>query len=209
MHSYFNELTKAEYKIYKKLNTPIKIQDFLETLPENFYERKDTCYSPRIVLQKRRAHCLEGAFLGASLLWYHGRPPLLLDLQAVDRDYDHVVAIYRQNGCWGAISKTNYAQLRFRDPVYKTIRELALSYFHEYFLDSGVKTMRKFSRPFDLSRYKKFNWITTHLPLWRIGDDLDDSPHYSIANKKTLRNLRPADPIEVQAGKLKIWSDSR
>lgn len=205
MHPYFSDLTQAEDKIFKKLNTPIKIQDFLETIPENFYEHKDTCFSPRIVLQKKRAHCLEGAFLAASLLWYHGKPPLLLDLKALDHDYDHVVAIYRQNGYWGAISKTNYAQLRFRDPVYKTIRELALSYFHEYFLDSGEKTLREFSRPFDLRKYKKFNWIIAKEPLWRIGDDLDQSTHYLIANKKTIRNLRLVDPIEIQAGNLKIW----
>ena len=136
-------LTKQELKIFKKLNTPIKIQDFLDKIPMNWEKKGETYFSPRRALEARKMHCLEGAIFAATALWLQGEKPLLLDLKAKGDD-DHVVALYRRNGYWGAISKTNHAALRFRDPVYKTIRELALSYFHEYFLDRDGKKILDF-----------------------------------------------------------------
>src|ERR1043166_4610055 len=124
-------LSAAEFRVLQRLRTPEKIQDFLNALPANFEPHGDTCLSVREVLKRRRAHCIEGAFLAACALWINGEPPLLLDLKAT-RDYDHVVALFRRGGCWGAISKTNHLPLRYRDPVYRTLRELAMSYFHEY-----------------------------------------------------------------------------
>ena len=125
-------LSKEELAIYKKLTTPQKIQDYLDTIPANLSKKGSTCFSPHLVFEKGKAHCIEGAFIAAAALWLHGEEPLLLDLKAKTNDYDHVVALYKQNGYWGAISKTNHPMLRFRDPIYKTPRELALSYFHEY-----------------------------------------------------------------------------
>ena len=125
-------LTRAEFAVLRRLRTPEKIQLFLYGLKQNFERDGETCHSVRVVLRDRRAHCIEGALLAACALWIHGEPPLLLDLQAV-RDFDHVVALFRRNGRWGAISKTNGIGLRWRDPVYRSLRELAMSYLHEYY----------------------------------------------------------------------------
>lgn len=195
-------ITSEEEKLFKKLNTPAKIQDYLNTVSYNFETRGETCMSPRRVVATKRAHCLEGAYLAAAVLWYHGEKPLLLDLRSTKHDLDHVVALFKRNGCWGAISKTNHAVLRYREPIYKTIRELALSYFHEYFLDDGTKTMRDYSKPFDLRRFGE-TWITEQEELWDIGAALDDSAHFPILPPQMkARALRKADLVEIAAGAL-------
>lgn len=196
---------ETEIKVLERLNTPQKIQDFLNKLPINFEEDGGTARSPRQVLKLRKAHCIEGALLAAVALWYHGQKPLLLDLVTTKNDDDHVVALFKQNGYWGAISKTNHAVLRYREPVYKTVRELAMSYFHEYFKDTGQKTLRKFSRPFDLSKIKNKDWLTSGEDLWEINNALDDYFHYNILTPRQIKNLRPAEKIEVEAGKLVEW----
>ena len=127
---------------------PEKIQRFLYGLRQNFELKGETCNSVRTVLKERRAHCIEGAMLAAAALWVHGEPPLLLDMRAV-RDFDHVVALFRRRGHWGAISKTNGIGLRWRDPVYGSLRELAMSYFHEYTNRRDHKTLREYSVPLD------------------------------------------------------------
>src|SRR3989344_2861448 len=197
-------LSKEEIGIFRKLDKPKKIQDFLEILAINFDYKKDTCMSPRLALRKKKAHCIEGAFLAAAIQLFHGQKPLLLDLKSVERDFDHVVALFSRNGKWGAFSKTNHAVLRYREPVYRDVRELAMSFFHEYFLDDGKKTMRSFSAPFNLLRFG-LNWITSEKSLWYIADALDECRHYAILNKKGIASLRRADAIEVQAGKLTQW----
>lgn len=161
--------------------------------------------SPRRVLREGKAHCLEGAIFAAAALWFYGEPPLLMDLKTIPRDDYHVVALFRRHGCWGAISKTNHAVLRYREPVYKTIRELAVSYFHEYFLNDGKKTLRSFSRALDLRKFKKQEWTTSEEDLWHIDDALDDIPHEPILTKSMLRGLRRADPIEIKVGKITVW----
>lgn len=195
----------AELKLLKRLNSPKKIQDFLNGLKINFEPRGDTCMSPRLVLRHGAAHCMEGAMLAAAVLEFHGHRPLVLDLRAVARDFDHVVAPFRQYGCWGAISKTNHAVLRYREPVYRTVRELALSYFHEYFTDNGKKTLRDYSRPLDLSRFNSLNWRTSEENLFDIPEYLDSIKHFKILSKKQIQNLRKADSIEIEAGKLLEW----
>ncbi|QQS22751.1 hypothetical protein IPM19_03935 [bacterium] len=201
----FFGFNNAELRLLQKLNTPQKIQDYLNRLPINFEEQGDTSRSPREVLRLKTAHCMEGALLAAVALWYHGQKPLLLDLVTTKNDDDHVVALFRQNRLWGAISKTNHAVLRYREPVYKTVRELAMSYFHEYFKDSGHKTLRKFSRPFDLSKIKDKSWMTSTENLWEINNALEDSFHYNILRPNQARGLRKADPIEIEAGKIIEW----
>jgi hypothetical protein len=198
----FFDFTLKEIKVLAKLNTPQKIQDFLNQLPVNFEKKGVTCLSPREVLKQNQAHCMEGALLAATALWFHGHKPLLLDLKTVPNDDEHVVALFKQHGHWGAISKTNHAVLRYREPVYKTVRELAMSYFHEYFMHNGRKTLRKFSRPFDLSKYDDTTWMTETDNLWDLVDALDDWPHYDILNKAQIKTLRKADPIEIEAGKI-------
>ncbi len=193
-----------EFKIFKKLDTPSKIQDFVNEIPINFEIGKRTCRSPLRVLENKEAHCMEGALLAAAALWHNGRPPLLLNLRTTNDDYGHVLALFKERGKWGAITKTNHAVLRYRDPVYSSIRELAMSYFNEYFLDSGKKTMRSYSVPFDLSKYGD-DWLISKKNLWKIFDDFMESKHLRVLDKKTIRNLRPADPIEIKAGKLVEW----
>lgn len=200
-------LSPAERRVLEKLDTPLKVQDFLDTLPINFEPGGDTIYSPRRVLRERTAHCVEGAFFAAAALAYHGRAPLLLDIQTVPHDDDHVVALFKENGRWGAISKTNHTILRFRDPVYKTVRELAMSYFHEYIVQDGEKTMRAYSRPFDLSKHGT-GWVVDETDLVDLVVALDDSPHSPVAGRRAMKNLRHAQPIETKVLDITEWLPS-
>lgn len=197
------ELNKAEIRLFSTLNSPQKIQDYLDSLPINFEKKGETLYSPRMVMQKKTAHCMEGALFAAAVLWFHGEQPLLLDLKTTKDDFEHVVALFRQHGRWGAISKTNHATIRYREPVYRSFRELAMSYFHEYFTDSGKKVMRSFSAPFDLRQYADCSWITSEKHLWYISRDLDRVKHFPILPRGI--KLRKADQIEIDAGKLRAW----
>jgi hypothetical protein len=203
---YFSGFTSKEIQLFRRLNTPKKIQDFVEEIPINFDIGNDTCRSPQKMLQANKAHCIEGAYFAAAALWFHGQQPLLLDLKSVDHDFDHVVALFRKNGLWGAISKTNHAVLRYREPVYKNVRELAMSFFHEYFTDDGKKTLRSFSKPFNLVKFAKRKWLTSDEELWYIAEALDDSPHFQILTKSAIANLRRADQVEIEAGKITRWA---
>jgi hypothetical protein len=188
--------------IFKKLKTPVQVQDYLDTLKINFEPDGDTHYSPRTVYEKQEAHCIEAALFATAALWAHGHTPLLLDLRAARGDYDHVVALYRKNGYWGALSKSNHAVIRYRDPVYKTVRELAASYFHEWFPEkTGVRTLRSYSTPLDMRRFGR-EWITTDDDLFWVDDELNAQPHYPIAPLQNMRNARRADPIEIKAGSI-------
>jgi hypothetical protein len=196
--------TKEEKFIFKKLNTPAKIQDYLNSIPFNFEEFGDTFMSPRRVIQNKKAHCMEGAMFASATLEFHGYKPLVFDLRSVKKpyDFDHVLAVWKQDGFWGAISKTNHGVLRYREPIYKTLRELALSYFHEYFLDTGEKTLREYSIPLNLNQFNKINWRTADEELWDVPIALDKIKHYRILNKKQEKTLRKADKIEIEVGKI-------
>ena len=194
---------KSEIKLFKKLNSPQKIQDYLNSLKFNFETNGETCQSPRRVLKTKKAHCMEGALLAAAILEFHGQPPLVMDLRSVKpHDDDHVVAVFKAFGCFGAISKTNHGVLRYREPVYKTLRELAMSYFHEYFLDNGHKTLREYSDPFDLRHFDKLSWRTSDEELFAIPKYLDRIKHHKMLTQKQIRNLRKADSVEISAGKI-------
>jgi hypothetical protein len=198
-------LSKAELAILKKLSTPVKIQDFLDSLPINWEKNGETYMSIRRVLREKKMHCLEGAFLAAVALWLQGEKPLLMDLKTDGSDDDHVVALYKRNGYWGAISKTNHATLRFRDPVYKTLRELILSYFHEYFDNqTGKKVLLSYSKPINLKRFGT-KWITTEENLFYMMEAIDDSPHLRVYPRKNAKFIRRADKMEQKAGALIEW----
>ncbi|HYF28970.1 MAG TPA: hypothetical protein VEA36_01230 [Candidatus Paceibacterota bacterium] len=198
-------LTDEEYRLLASLDTPERIQDYLDTLAINFEKQGETCRSPRRVLQTKKAHCMEGALLAYAALLIHKQKPLLLDLKSARGDDDHVIVLCRKDGRYGAISKTNHATLRFRDPVYQSVRELVMSYFHEYFLNkNGKKTLMSYSAPFSLAGFGT-DWITAERDLWEIPKALDKSPHFPIASKETLARTRPADPIERAAGRLTEW----
>ncbi len=166
--------------------------------------------SPRRVLAARRVHCIEGAMLAAAALWIHGEPPLIMNVSPrMDRgDDDHVVALYKRGSRWGAISKTNHAALRFRDPVYPTLRELVLSYFHEWFINkTGEKVLECYSKPLDLRKFGT-DWVTAEKDLWNIADALSERKHYFLVPKGNWRYVRLADSMELKAGKLVEWSRS-
>ncbi|MDR3642680.1 MAG: hypothetical protein P4L74_03590 [Candidatus Doudnabacteria bacterium] len=202
--------SRAEQKLFSRLDNPLKIQDFLTfKIRHNPATDGVDCYSPRMVLKKGKAHCIEGALLAASILEFHGQNPLLMDLRSTDGDLDHVVALFYRFGSWGAISKTNHAVLRYREPVYKTTRELAMSYFHEYFLDNGRKTLREYSAPFNLNRVNRLNWRTSEKDLGQAAEILDAYKHFKILSPAQIKNLRKADKIEIQAGKLTEWKKMR
>lgn len=169
-----------ERSVLRGLTTPAKIQTFLdEKIGYNVEPGGDTCYSPRVVLRKRVAHCMEGALLAAAALANLGHPPLLVDLEAV-RDTDHVLAVYRAGGHWGAVAKSDYSGLRSREPVYRTIRELVMSYFEHYFNKAGEKTLRTYSRPVNLRRFDRIGWTTREDYVWEIPNHLCDIPHTPI-----------------------------
>jgi len=194
-------LSKAEFAVLRRLNTPRKIQAFLFGLQQNFEPDGDTCRPVREVLRTRSAHCIEGAMLAAAALWVHGEPPLLLDMRA-ERDYDHVVALFRRNGRWGAISKTNGIFLRWRDPVYRTLRELALSYFHEYCNRRDHKTLREYSVPYDLRRADPAVWSSGEKHAWEVAETLDELRHFRLVSRRQLKEVTRRDPFERKAGAL-------
>lgn len=203
-------LTAAEYKTLARLTTPIKIQDFLDSLPMNWEKNGDTHMSPRRVLRERKAHCIEGALLAATALWLRGERPLIMNVSSKMHkgDDDHVIALYKRGGRWGAISKTNHATIRFRDPVYRTLRELVLSYFHEWFLNAtGEKLLECYSKPLDMRRFGA-GWLTAEKDLWEVADALGGLPHYYLVPKGNWRFVRKADPMERMAGELIEWPKS-
>lgn len=200
------DLSPKAKKLIHRLKSPDLIQKHLNSLPFNFEKKGETYMSPKRSMESSKIHCFEGALLAAVVLWAQGERPLILDLKTTKDDIDHVVTLFKRDGYWGAISKTNHAMLRYRDAVYKTPRELVMSYFHEYFLNNGEKTLRSFSKPFDLSKYG-MDWIVTEDNLYHLVSDLDHSPHEDILSNDQIKTLRKADPIERKAGSMTEWKD--
>jgi hypothetical protein len=196
-----SELTPGERAVYRRLNTPEKIQRFLdERIAYNKEPGGPTCYGPRLVLRNRVAHCMEGALFGAAALRMSGFEPLLLDLEAV-RDDDHVLAIFRTRGAWGAVAKSNYSGLRYREPVYRSLRELAMSYFEHYYNLRREKTLRSYSRPVNLRRFDDLNWMTSEEHLWHIPGYLFSIPHRPVLTRAMERNLSRMDRRTFAAGR--------
>lgn len=201
-------LNKNELKVIKKLSNPQKIQDFLDKLPFNLEIGGETYMSPRRVLREKQAHCFEGALLAHLCLSYHGYFTRLIDLKvkksAVD-DSDHVVCLFKQNGYFGAISKTNHSVLRYRDPIYQTVRELIFSYFHEYFLDDGGKTLDSYSKPIDLFKGTDLNWIIREKELHALAFKIDHLPHLDFVPPKNKRLIRKVGKAEIKGAAVAEW----
>jgi hypothetical protein len=194
-------LTAAETATFHRLKTPDKIQKFLSEMPSNAELGGDTCYSARTAIRENCCHCIEAAFIAAAALLLHGRPALLMDFQAKDDD-DHVLALFRHGRHWGAISKSNSIWLRWRDPIYASPRELAMSYFHEY-VNGDRKTLRRVSRPFNIGAYDPIYWLTAEQDCWDMAAELNRAPHVSLTTPAQSRRLRPREVFEVETGKLK------
>lgn len=195
---------KKELTLIKKLNNPVKIQKFLNSMPFNFEEDgQERLKSPIKSLRTKNIHCFEGALLGAFLLSQHGQKPLIMYFKT-KKDFDHVIALFKINNLWGALSKTNHNVLRYRDPVYKSIRELAMSYFHEYFLNNGKKTLRAYSAPLNLNSLK-IDWIFSAEDLWEIDLLLNKIKHYKVIKSKNLSFLKKVDKVEIQASQIEEY----
>jgi hypothetical protein len=196
-----SEFTRQELSLLRGWKKPSRIQRFLdEELGYNKEPDGITCYSPRTVLRRRVAHCMEGALLAAAALRALGFPPLLVDLEAV-RDDDHVLAVFRQDGHWGAIAKSNYAGLRFREPVYRSLRELAMSYFEHYYNPAGEKTLRAYSRPVSLRRFDRIHWMTSAEHVWAVPEYLAAAPHIRLLPRGRERSLSRMDQRLYHAGR--------
>jgi hypothetical protein len=195
-------LSPREFAILRRLSSPEKIQAYLNATPINHEVGGETVLSAREVLRQKRAHCIEGAMLAACALWVHGDPPLVMHLDCHESDYPHVIALFRRHGAWGAISKTNGAPLRYRDPIYRSLRELALSYFHEYSNRRGLKTLRSYSVAFDLRRLDPADWVTNERSCWKAHDRLVALRHYRLITERQERLLAKRDAFERRASKL-------
>jgi len=190
----FSGFSSVELRKLRALKTPAGIQRFLDELP---YNLSTTSRSPRSVLRDYTASCLEGGIFAAAALRVIGFPPLIFDLEA-DNDTDHVVAIFKVRGHWGAIAKSNFTGCRYREPVYRTLRELALSYFNIYFNLRFERTLRRYSRPVNLARFDNLNWMTSDKPIWFIAEHLCEIPHSRLFPTALAKNLTRVDPRTIR-----------
>jgi hypothetical protein len=193
-----NAFTAAELRKLRSLKNPHGIQRFLDDMP---YHVATTAWSPRRVLRENTSHCFEGALFAAAALRVNGHPPLILDLEA-DHDTDHVIAIYRIRGHWGAVAKSNFTGCRYREPVYRSLRELALSYFDVYFNLRGERTLRTFSRPVNMARFDRHHWTTTEEHLWYVAEYLFTIRHHRLFTSTMVKNLHRLDDRSFRAGRL-------
>jgi len=196
----FDQLLKrGERRLMARLNSPSKIQTFLDQLS---YSVEETYRSPLRVLRERTAHCFDGALFAAAALWRLGHPPLILELLPNDRDDDHLLALYKRYGHWGALAQSNFVGLRFREPVYRTLRELVLSYFEQFYNVEHEKTLRGYTRPLNLQVFDDMGWMVDDRFLEKISERLDGIPRFSLINEKRAAELSPVDERSYQAGLL-------
>ena len=195
-------LAAREFAQLERLSSPRRIQDLLNAIPANHEPQGETVHSVRGVLRHHVAHCIEGALLAACALWVHGEPPLVMHLDCAPHDNPHVVALFKRRQCWGALSKSNGAWLRYREPVYRTLRELAMSYFHEFFDRRGHKTLRSYSGAFDLRRVDPALWVTSDDACWTLHDRLAVLRHYPLVDAAQARELSRRDAFEQHSAGL-------
>ena len=192
-------LTKAEQRVMAELTSPPKIQEFLD---QTSYSTEDIYRCPLRVLHERRAHCFDGAVFAAAALRRIGFHPLVLELIPNERDDDHLIALYKREGFWGAVAKSNFVGLRFREPVFRNLRELVLSYFEQFFNVAGEKTLRAYTLPLDLARFDTLGWTVTDEPMDRIAEALDRKRRVFIITDEAVRHLSLTDERSRKAGLL-------
>jgi len=197
MTDFYQVLKGSERQFLETLSTPIKIQAFLDELP---YSTEHIYRCPLRVLRDRVAHCFDGALFAAAALRRLGYPPLILEMVPNDRDDDHLLAIYRMDEYWGAVAKSNFVGLRFREPIYRNLRELVLSYFEQYYNVEREKTLRSYTSPLNLKAFDKFNWMTCDESLGRIAKRLDKIRRVPILTPSMTSNLSLVDERSYQAG---------
>jgi len=192
-------LTKTELQVFIKLKTPFKIQEFLDAIP---YSDEQRYRCPRSVLQDNKAHCYDGAVFAAAALRMIGYPPLLINMLSNERDDDHILAVFRRKDRWGAVAKSNFSGLRFREPVYRGLRELIMSYFEFYYNIAGQKTLIGYTAPLNLNRFDKLGWLVNDKAMDAIGLELDNHRKYTIITAAMARQLSTVDKRSYDAGLL-------
>jgi hypothetical protein len=190
-------LTPSQKRVFDRLASPSRIQAFLEELP---YRDSDQYRCPLSVLNGAGACCFEGALVAAAAFWYQGKPPLIVHLIADGRDDDHVLAVYKKGAYWGACALSNFSFLRGREPVYRTMRELVLSYFPGYYDKKARHTLRGYTMPLDLRRLRSIPWLTSDSGADRVSDALDERRRYTIVSPGLARSLSPVDERSYKAG---------
>ena len=191
------QLTKSERRILGRLTTPGKIQTFLDELA---YSTEKTYRCPLRVLRERVAHCYDGALFAAAMLRRRGHPPLILEMLPNRRDDDHLLALFKQDGHWGAVGKSNFVGLRFREPVYRTLRELIMSYFEQFYNIEREKTLRGYTLPLNLQSFDRHGWMVRDEPMEWIAEKLDRTRRVRLFTPKMIKELSPLDLRAYRAG---------
>jgi hypothetical protein len=181
----------------RRLDPPWRIQRFLDAL--DYDVPGAGCRSPRRVLRERKVQCMDGALFAAAALRLQGHPPLLVDLEGV-WDSDHVLAVFRADGGWGAVARSNFSGLRYREPIHRTIRELALTYVESYFNLRRQKTLRRYSRPVSLAPFDRRGWMTAEEDLWYIPEHLVGVRHFRLLTRRQEKRLATVDRRTYRAG---------
>ena len=194
-------LTTAERKLIDGFTTPFNIQTFLDVVS---YSGEDRYRAPLTFLRDRTGHCFDGAVFACAMLRRLGHPPLLVDMLPNDRDDDHMLAVYKRDNHWGAVAKSNFSGLRFREPVYRSLRELVMSYFEDYFNSAGEKTLRAYTAPLNLNAFDKHNWLTDDLAMDRIADRLGEIRQFKVLTPRMIKSLSPMDERAYEAGMLGV-----
>lgn len=196
-----HSLTPSERRLLSRLTTPFRIQAFLDDIP---YSGEERYRCPLTVLRDRKGHCFDGAIFAAAMLRRIGYPPLIVDMLPNKRDDDHLLALYKVDGHWGAVAKSNFSGLRFREPVFRTLRELVMSYFEMYYNAAGEKTLRAYTVPLNLSAFDRLNWMTRDKPLDLIGERLDEIRKVRVLTPRMVARLSPMDSRTYRAGMLGV-----
>jgi hypothetical protein len=199
LETFDQALTESERQVIARLTTPGKIQTFLDELA---YSAEDTYRCPLRVLRERTGHCFDGALFAAAMLRRLGYPPLILDMLPNVRDDDHLVALFKRDGHWGAVANSNFVGLRFREPIYRNLRELVLSYFEQYYNVEREKTLRNYTRPLNLKVFDNHDWMTRDEPLQGIAQRLDESPRTPLLTESMIADLSLVDERSFRAGLL-------
>jgi hypothetical protein len=197
LETFEKALTRSERRIINGLTTPFKIQAFLDTLE---YSTEEVYRSPLRVLRDRRGHCFDGALFAAAIFRRIGYPPLILDMLPNNRDDDHLLALFKCDGFWGAVAKSNFVGLRFREPIFRNLRELVLSYFEQYYNVAREKTLRGYTRPLNLNLFDTFDWMTQDKPLEAIAGRLDEIRQISLLTGPMISRLSKLDELTYRAG---------
>jgi hypothetical protein len=199
MNNLETQLTSSERSLLDGLDSPIKIQTFLNTIPysdDNFYR------CPLRVLRERKAHCFDGALFAAMAIRRAGRPPLILELIPNTRDDDHILALFKQYGHWGAVAQSNFTGLRYREPVYRSLRELVMSYFEDFFNAAGERTLVGYRGPINLKVFDPLDWMSNDAGLEMLSDGMDRYRVRPVISSEMAAGLSLADERSLRAGLL-------